>query len=236
MKIIITGTQCSGKTTLIESIPSKYENLVLKKLIRKTVEDSGYKYRFNEKSDIESQCAFFNLYLNELSKRTDYISDRGLVDVVAYSKWLGEKGKLGTALWWSQKALLKKWIEAHPDEVYLYTVPEMPLTGDGFRSTDETYRQEIDYNIRYILAECGANFFIIKGDVDTRKKIITNLIKAIEKNKKLKFNTIEDLNLNIEAQKVEEEAPKKTRKHRTKKSETTTAEKPKRTRKKKIAE
>ena len=212
MKIVITGAQCSGKTTLIESIPSKYEDIVLKKLIRKTVEDSGYKCRFNEKSDIESQCTFFNLYLNELSKRDNYISDRGLVDVVAYSKWLGEKGKLGTGLWWSQMNILKSWIEAHPDEIYLYTVPEMPLTSDGFRSTDENYRKEIDDNIKYILAESGANFFIVKGNEASRKKLIINLIKAVENNKKLKFNTAEDLGIKVEKPKTEEEKPKRTRK------------------------
>lgn len=186
MKVILCGAQSVGKTTVIDAIPEKYRSLVIKKVIRDIVLKEDL--RVNENADICSQSKFFDAYWNLLSSKDSYISDRGLLDVVAYTKNLAEDRQLGMALYWHQLRLFKEWIQNHPDEVYVYIPIEFPIVDDGFRSTDDYYRQGCDNCIREVLDECGIKYIVLRGSVEERNKKFKKLLEDIEKKKKLTYS------------------------------------------------
>lgn len=189
MKVILCGAQSVGKTTVIDSIPEKYKSLVIKKVIRNIVLKDDL--RVNEKADIYAQTRFFDAYWNLLDSKDNYISDRGLLDVVAYTKNLAEDRQLGFALYWHQLRLFKEWIQKHPDEVYVYIPIEFPIVDDGFRSTDNYYREGCDNCIREVLDECGIKYIVLKGSIEERNKKFKKLLEDIEKKKKLTYSHLE---------------------------------------------
>lgn len=189
MKVVICGAQSVGKTTVIDALPEKYKKYVVKKVIRDTVlKNEGV--NCNEKSDIYSQSLFFDKYWNIFKDKDNYIADRGLLDVVAYTLNLAKDKQLGLGLYWHQLRLFKEWHEKHPDELYVYIPIEFDIVDDGFRSTDDYYRGGCDNCIREVFDECGIKYVVLKGTVEERVKKLTKVLNDIEKKKKITLTRI----------------------------------------------
>lgn len=91
MKVMIVGAQCVGKTTLIDMLGKEYEQYVLKKIVRNAVKENP-NLKVNEDGNEETQVFLFDLYLNTLKGRENYITDRGLFDVMVYTKVMYDRG------------------------------------------------------------------------------------------------------------------------------------------------
>ena len=186
MKITICGSQGVGKTTLVDNLPEKYQKYVIKKVIRNIVEKSDKRIKVNEKADMCSQTSFFEAYLNILSDKKDYITDRGLLDVCAYTSYLMYKRKLGSGLYMIQRRCVEEYIQKNPDAVFIYIPIEFELEVDGFRSLDKTYQDECDRSIRMVFDDLGINPIVICGPQEKRDKEFLKVIETIEKGKKPK--------------------------------------------------
>lgn len=157
MRIIITGAQGVGKSTLLKKIGEiheEYKPLMIQEVVRDLASKDS-KVRVNEDGDYKSQDLFFKTYLDIFSSRESYISDRGLVDVVAYTKVLAER-KHSVKLWFlylKQKYRLMKFLKEHRDTIYVFLRPMIYLEDDGFRSTNTKYQYEIDSVISDLLDE-----------------------------------------------------------------------------------
>ena len=119
MRIVLTGAQGTGKTSVMNALPDKYKQFGIKEVIR-NMSHQDPSIKINQNSNDESQDKFFFEYLYLFSKYPEYISDRGLLDVCAYTLWLVDIGKCQYYTYEKQLYILQEWIKTHPDEIYIF--------------------------------------------------------------------------------------------------------------------
>jgi hypothetical protein len=141
--------------------------------------------KINRDGDADGQMKIFDKYKELLSTDKDFVSDRGLTDVLAYSLYLNqavEGSDVDDELVLSQMADLTLFNLQHPDVKYVYFPIEFPVVGDGVRDTDEKYRKTIDIIIKELLdIFCADRYVTISGTVEEREKFIKDLIKSEDK-------------------------------------------------------
>ena len=186
MKVTICGAQSVGKTTLVDNLPEKYQKYVIKKVIRNVILKSDQEVKVNEEADAYAQTKFFGAYQNVLSERTDYITDRGLLDVAAYSNYLVYKRQIGSGIYFNQIQYIKDRLSKNKDEVFVYIPIEFDIVDDGFRSLDKKYQDECDRAIRMTLEDLGIEPIVICGTQEQRNKDFLKVLETIEKGKKPK--------------------------------------------------
>lgn len=170
MRIILTGAQGTGKTTVLNLLKDKYPPITN---VCRTLAKGGVK--LNEMGDTKSQALIFDTY-TRLLKQENYVSDRGLTDVFGYSAWLCKNGKITREELLREEQLLRGFVENYP-AIYFYFPIEFPVINDGVRSIDEEFRKEIDNNIRGNLLSYVEHFFTVSGSVEERTKCIRDVLK-----------------------------------------------------------
>lgn len=168
MKHIYTGAQGTGKSTILNIFKERGYNVITE--VVRNLSKQGVK--INEMGDRDGQERIFNEYKRLFKENSNYISDRGLTDVCAYSYDLAKTNPDIVRLAADQLAEIKKFNKENPDVVYFYFPIEFPVVDDGVRSTDEVFRTHIDQLILAILKECEINYIEVRGSVDERVKII----------------------------------------------------------------
>lgn len=163
-RIIFTGAQGTGKTTILDEFRNQGKN-VITEVVRNLAKEG---VKINEMGDEKGQKKIFSTYEKLLSEQVEYISDRGLIDVLAYTMHLNKKGLVSDKLVKSQFNALKKFVKNNQDIIYCYFPIEFDVVDDGVRSLDEDYRREIDNNIKEILISLGTPWVTIKGSVEAR--------------------------------------------------------------------
>jgi len=170
MKIAFMGTQCNGKSTLIKGflkrwpmykeIKSSYRNLL------KTGKITG-----NQEGTEESQKAILNCIIDDTQKATakgdDFlVFDRCVMDNIAYSLWLNEKGKVSDEFIMDTKRIAFEAIRVFDIIFYLPLREEIKIVPRKGRDIDPIYRQEIDNIFRAIVGtyEKSAGIFFPKED------------------------------------------------------------------------
>lgn len=175
MKIILTGAQGTGKTTVLNEFrESDFEIVteVVRNLAKKGV-------KINKDGDEKGQTKIFNEYKKIFTNSNHFISDRGLIDVVAYTVYLARHGKVAEEFADKQLKQLHKFITTNPNTYYCYFPIEFDVVGDGVRDLDEEFRAEISDIIFSILGALGVGFTTITGSVDERVAKIQRLINWV---------------------------------------------------------
>lgn len=165
-RIVFTGAQGTGKTTVLNHYKENGKNAiteVVRKLAKKGV-------KINADGDEKGQTKIFKEYKKLLSEITPdgYVSDRGLIDVVAYTIYLSKEGKVTKEFAEKQLKALLKFRQENPDVTYCYFPIEFDVVDDGVRSQDEQFRKDIDTLIKYLLDTCKVNYITIRGTVEER--------------------------------------------------------------------
>lgn len=185
-RIVFTGAQGTGKTTVLNHFKENNFN-VITEVVRNLAKEG---VNINENGDDESQTIIFNKYYELLSTFTPagYISDRSLVDVAAYTKWLVENGKVSAELFDSQIEEIRKFVRSNPDVMYCYYPIEFDVVDDGVRSTDETFRRDIDIYIQEVFELTGIAPIKITGSVEDRVAKVTRVYNWIREGISLHFD------------------------------------------------
>lgn len=175
MKYILCGTQGTGKTSVLKHFDGKMNTIT--EVVRNLVKDEHIPV--NEQGTEHGQRRIFDTYYEILSKtEAPYISDRGLVDVLAYTCYnMKDKGEKGEKF---MDELMERFVhfqEVNPDVVYFYVPIEFDVVWDGFRSMDEDFRKEIDKNIKDLLDAMNVDYIELRGTVEERLEIIENVMK-----------------------------------------------------------
>lgn len=169
-----TGAQGTGKTTLLPYVGE--EGFWPITGIVRNLNKSGNE--INKQGTGESQQNIFDEYckvFRDTSHLPFRVSDRSLIDVVAYTKYLYDNGRADEITFEDQLIMTKRWFEQHPNAIVCYFPIEFEVVEDGLRSVDEDYRKTIDENIRWILNELKLDYYIIEGSIEER----IDLIRAI---------------------------------------------------------
>lgn len=172
MKIGLCGTMSVGKSTLAKALQQLPEfthyNVTTER--SKYLRDLGIP--LNTDSSIRGQFVFMAERAQELM-RDDLLTDRTIWDVCAFTM-------SARSIRWEGRRLL---IEAATTlmsyyDIVFYVSPEgVPIEDNGVRTTDEKYRDKIDFAIRELLNEYKPNKLVeIKGSTEER---ITEIMKHI---------------------------------------------------------
>lgn len=174
-KIILTGAHGTGKTTILNMLKESGVPIVTE-VVRSLNREKGIK--INEIGDAEGQMAIFQAYCEKLTGDA-YISDRGLTDVIAYTKFLVDQGKIPASVLEDQLAQLNKRMEEDSDVFYFYFPIEFKIEDDNVRSTDPKFQQCIDENIKWVMDEVGIIYFPVSGTPEERLKQILDIAPNI---------------------------------------------------------
>lgn len=179
-----TGAQGVGKTTILNEIIKEYKDMeIITNVVRRLHNDD--QIRINKKGNGKTQQLIYDTlkkeyiqYLYNSDFNTNCISDRSLVDVVAYTKYLYERGKASKNSYEEQLKDLKEWAIYHKHGCkHIYIPIEFPAVEDGIRDVDEEYRIEIDNNIKWLLQECEIDYYILEGTIEERTEMMKNIIE-----------------------------------------------------------
>ena len=168
IRVIFTGAQGVGKTTILNYFKEHGYN-VITEVVRK-LSKTGVK--INQDGNKAGQMRIFDAYVEALTVKEDYISDRGLTDVLGYSYDLLEHDKLDKVEIMREIDQLVKFNKENPDVLYFYFPIEFPVVDDGVRSLDEDYRKRIDENILTILKNAKVPYIEVRGTVEERINIV----------------------------------------------------------------
>lgn len=171
-RIHLCGAQSTGKSTIL----NHYKDLgyrCITEIVRNLAQEG---VKINEMGDNESQKTIFKEYKRLLSSKKGYISDRGLADVTGYTFSLCVNGKVDKKLADKQYMAAAKFYKENPDIIVCYFPIEFPVVDDGVRSTDETFRSEVDFMIKNFLDCAEIPYHTITGTVEERIKQIDELL------------------------------------------------------------
>ena len=196
IKIILSGSQGTGKTTILNYFKDTFLTPITE--VARNLHKQGIK--INEDGDKSDQDIIFNTYWDKLNQDIDYISDRGLTDVIAYTSYLCDTRKIiDNNILDEQLNKLELFIKNNPNIITVYFPIEFELVNDGVRSMDESFRRSIDARIKQILDYYYSNYITVHGTPEERIKQIISAIddKIIDEEPKLKLSNLKENILKI---------------------------------------
>ena len=178
MRIAVSGSFSTGKTTLIKDFVSCTQNQDFKVIeeVARTVIASGLE--LDKKATIDSYLFYINLQLTNERKYSKYknvISDRILIDLLSYIRVNKDKS-ISIYL----EHLLKEIIEIEKKyyDIFIYLPVEFEPVADGIRETNIVYQNIVNSELLNIYKEFGLQYHEIRGSQQNRLIEMNNLINA----------------------------------------------------------
>lgn len=175
MRIAFSGAQSTGKTTILDKLKETnlgftYYTEVVRNLM------AEYNLKFNEMADNTSQLIVYTRNIEQLLSNTNFISDRSLIDIWAYTSWLKSRNKIDNYIYDFIDKGVNTFISYY--DILFYFPIEFSLMGDGVRSEDEGFRNSIDSYISYYLQHnYKGKCIYMKGSVENRLATIKNSLE-----------------------------------------------------------
>jgi thymidylate kinase len=161
MKIAFIGTQCNGKSTLVEEFRTKWP---MYKQPEKTYRDliKEKKIKNNKNGTEKSQKAILDALVDEVilataSEEKHIVFDRCVIDNIAYSLWLNEKGKVSDEFILDTRRVVMETVKMYDIIFFLPLREEIKLEKRKGREIDPAYRQEIDHIFRALVTSYEKN-------------------------------------------------------------------------------
>ena len=181
MRVSISGTHSSGKTSLLrtcqDGLRHRFPNQV--DLIREVARDVIRQgHPLNQDATIESYLLYVQLQLEaeRLAMKRHVVSDRSLVDLLAYVETNADPG-IPAGLADMLREIL--WVETKYFDVYCYLPVEFPLMLDGVRPVDIAYQAAVDARLRDILSRYGVSVMRVTGSVASRSRQLLALFEDL---------------------------------------------------------
>lgn len=163
-RIILTGAHGTGKTTLMNELAKDGTRTLS---IARDAATAG-NYPPTDDARDAYQKDLFAAGFKALSSKKNYISDRGLTCIAAYTFFNALAGKITKKTADNQYLKLQKFHNDNPDILVVYVPIEFELTEDGLRSVDLEEQAAIDFMIKNILDTAGIKYITVTGTVEER--------------------------------------------------------------------
>jgi GTPase SAR1 family protein len=170
MKIGFCGTMSVGKTTLVNALKNvpEFKDYYFATERSKYLNSLGIP--LNNDSTLKGQNIFLAERCAELMNE-NLITDRTIIDVIAFTKLAKSISYIdGDAF----EEYAKRFIREY--NYIFYISPEgIAIEDNGVRETDELYRNEIDLNIRQLLAKYQPWHHVLTGSTEERVKQVLKI-------------------------------------------------------------
>lgn len=180
IKVAITGSHGTGKTTLVNELGLYWDIPVIHERARQ-FGDEGFD--LNHDATFETQLLMMLGQLADedgLFGRSALISDRTIVDYLAYiyhSHHRPNKQVLDS-IEASVYHLLNPGMRRRYDYVFYLPADSLPLVGDDLRPQDVRYQLDIDATLRAYYKRYGIDLYEVQSvDLTDRKEEITAVIR-----------------------------------------------------------
>lgn len=185
-KVNVIGAQNTGKTTLINALAEdkdiKASGLnIMTGMLRRMASEG--KINISVDGDPDSQRLMFSYYSELLEQGNNFISDRCVVDVIAYTSEMcdmeegARKMKFSMEEQYERRELLKQVKYLNPClNIYLPTDDGIEIVNDGVRCIDEEHRKHIDTKIKWILTNNFIPYRTVRGSVEERIQLVKGLL------------------------------------------------------------
>lgn len=176
MKIWLTGTHGSGKSTILRMLPIKWK---ITEVSRTLIEHLGFnplvgESTYEQKLDFEKKI--LSVQIKHELELDDFVTDRTIFDVLAYSSTL-----LNTLDYWDMVALVSEYYHwQNPYDIVVYIPIEFPMVSDGVRPEGERYREQIDKAILSVLKSFKIPYVTAKGTPEERVSQIYREIERVQ--------------------------------------------------------
>ena len=188
MLIGFTGAQCTGKSTLLERCKllkrsdETFHDFNFVDEVTRKVKREGHNINLDG-NDI-TQLMILNEHLRNHTQTGDWVLDRCILDGYIYSSCLSRKGIVSD--WVTRYACELMMLLVERLDIIFYTQPEdVPLVGDGTRSVDLNFRQDIinRYEDLFVQDYYWMDKVVrLYGTVDDRMEQIQETILKINEN------------------------------------------------------
>ena len=170
MKIVIVGSFCVGKTTLVNDLKEHVDFPILPEVALQMIKEG---YKLDQNVTVETEYEILRRQVKLEERKSKFIADRCLIDLLAYANILFE---------YEDELLLSITAELMKAEydVILYIEPEFPMVKRGKRSSDPAFQKEIDKEIKKILKNGKFKFYKVSGSREERVKQVLKIIKKEE--------------------------------------------------------
>ena len=173
MKILISGTHSTAKTTLCQQI-SKL--LGIKYLPEKATELylAGF-VNLNKECTFENQKLIMNSQLNDLKELDNFVSDRGLLDSYAYGSTNNSYDVVDK---FTLFQLLQKSLQFPYDLIFISCPLDITIENDGIRNTEKEYQllvhDKIIETAKYLNLEV---YYLNQNTIEQRVNFIIDTIR-----------------------------------------------------------
>lgn len=174
-RIAFVGSFSTGKTTLAHEIANESGLPLLPEVAREVI-DLGFKLDQDATPEMET-LVFLKQYRNELVHPT-FVSDRSLIDVLAYAGWVIENQdwRKETALWDACVDVAQHHLRSQYSHVFYLPIEFAPVD-DGVRSTDPEWQKEVDVRMIDVMRKYDIPHETLTGSVDERLDQVRNQLE-----------------------------------------------------------
>lgn len=179
-RIALSGTHCTGKTTLLEALPEELPQYTFIEGPTRTLKDQGYPINNDQSGNYDStQLMCLHIDIENLKRTESYIiQDRCLLDTYIYTQYLFNHGKVTEPV---LKAVKSAWdaLKFHYTAIFYPDPNDITLVGDKYRNSDIEFRDEIDQLFKSCIkpTKPGIPMYFISGTNSERIERIKNILK-----------------------------------------------------------
>jgi nicotinamide riboside kinase len=171
MKIVITGAQGVGKTTLAEQINKDYPDFTILPEAARLAKEAGY--NLDHTATVETEHWLIAKQIELESEESKWVADRCSIDLLAYIQHLfAEEAAL---IEFATLTLVPRF--SNYDLVLYLPAGEFAIEDDGVRTTDIKFQEAIDKRIKNILKEHKIEFITVVGTPAERLSKVKDLLK-----------------------------------------------------------
>lgn len=186
VRIGVTGTHSTGKTTLVNSLHKTLgtnQYVRITEILRELLAKEGYQKVSDTWKDGTWRRFQWTGLMAQINRETEagvnFVSDRTVIDSLSYFEHLVERLGFEEGDPADYRKAVVKHLRSQPYDFIIYVPPVIPLVDDGFRNFKEgiEFRTEIDARIRGIIEELELDVHCLqsrtpKGRVDEVMRLV----------------------------------------------------------------